>query len=118
MESGENINTGVIHSFGAGFAGQSGQEHFARRQKEGFYQDITLSQYEERALHLLQQNVGGDIYGYETKSGKVIRWNKTTGDYAVGISGKRIKTMFPLRGGKSRFDKLREYDEREDDVYD
>jgi hypothetical protein len=70
-------------------------------------------QYEAQALDLLQKNVGENIDGYDTKSGKVVRWNKITNDYATGFKENCIKTMFPLRGGQNRFDKLRAHDEKE-----
>ena len=104
------------HTFGSGFRGQTGKEHFERRQSEGYSKDLTQEQYEKRAHNLLQKELGGDIAGYETKSGKVVRWDKSTNDYAVGMSGERIKTMFPLRGGQDRFDKLRALDSRENGI--
>lgn len=100
-------------SFGSGFRGKEAKEHLERRQREGHYKDLNEEQYQEKALDLLQSEVGGDIDGYETERGKVVRWNKTTGDYATGIPGERVKTMFPLRGGQARFDKLKQSDNKE-----
>jgi hypothetical protein len=59
-------------------------------------------------------NFGGDIYGFETKYGKVVRWDKNTEDYAVGIPGVKISSLYPLRGGVERFEKLRERDEKKE----
>ena len=105
----KNNDTGK-NSFEAGFEGNSAAEHLAKRQHEGNYKNLTVEQYEAMALDLLQQDVGGDIDGYETKNGKIVRWNKLTGDYATGILDAKIKTMFPLVGGQKRFEKLRERD--------
>ena len=99
-------------TFGNGFAGNSAKEHLDKRQSEGYYSDLTVAQYQNRALELLQQEVGENIDGYETKSGKIVRWNKTTNDYATGYRDREIKTLFPLRGGRARFDRLKENDER------
>lgn len=93
--------------FGDGFAGDLGQEHLEKRHAEGHYQDLTVEQYEERALDLLSQEIGGDIHGFKAKDGTVIRYNSATGDYAIGVPGERVKTMYPLRGGMERFEKLR-----------
>jgi len=103
-------------SFGKGFEGTSAVEHLKKRQEEGYYMTLSTAQYEAQALELLQKDVGGDIAGYETKNGKIVRWNKSTNDYATGFRKRCIKTMFPFRGGQSRFDKLRMHDEKEDIV--
>jgi hypothetical protein len=100
--------------FGTGFKGESGKKHIEKRQREGNYTGLTEEQYQTRALDLLQRDVGGDIEGYETKNGKVVRWDKTTNDYAIGKRGEKPMTMFPLRGGQERFDKLRDRDEKGD----
>ncbi|MCL2225360.1 MAG: hypothetical protein FWB96_10395 [Defluviitaleaceae bacterium] len=111
MESGENINETA--EFGGGFAGKSGELHLKKRQSNGEYLELNEEQYTARALNLLQKEVGGGIMGYKTNSGKVVRWNTANDDYATGISGVKIKTLFPLVGGEQRFNALRERDERE-----
>ena len=112
MEPGNNIPR--YYTFGSGFEANSAAKHLEKRQEEGHYTSLTAEQYEAKALELLQMNVDGDIAGYETKSGKIVRWNKSTNDYATGVINNCIKTMFPLRGGQERFDKLRAYDQKED----
>jgi len=114
---GDNMDTNDIpdkDAFGNGFDGNSAAEHLKKRQENGEYETLSVRQYEAQAFALLQKNVGGNIDGYETKNGKVVRWNKTTNDYATGIKGVCIKTMFTLRGGQERFDKLRTRDEKEE----
>ena len=76
---------------------------------------MTVEQYKTKALDLLQSDIGGDIDGFETKNGKTVRYNKATHDYAVGIEGTEITTMFPLRGGTARFNKLRDRDEKKEE---
>jgi len=100
-------------TFGRGFESDSAAEHLARRQEEGHYTSLNVEQYEAQALELLQKEVDGDIAGYELSNGKVVRWNKTTNDYATGFNGRCIKTMFPFRGEQERFDRLRIRDEKE-----
>ena len=95
---------------GAGFKGSSGKEHFEQRQKEGHYTDLTQAQYESRAIDLMQKEVGGTIDGFETKYGKIVRYDKITHDFVVGKPGEHVSSMFPLRGGQERFEKLKQRD--------
>jgi len=97
----EGGNATGKNTFGTGFEDESLRQHHEKRQREGHYTNLTEEQYEERALSLLQQEVGGDIDGYETNDGKVVKWNKKNQDYATGTSGKNIKTLMPLRGGQA-----------------
>ena len=110
---GNDLNDMRDNTFGVGFDDVSATEHLSKRQKDGHYTNLTKEEYKAQALSLLQTDVGGHIAGYETKEGKVVRWDKETNDYVTGFRGKKIKTMFPLRGGQQRFDRLRENDERE-----
>ena len=75
---------------------------------------MTEKQYEERALALLQSEVGGDIDGFKTEEGKIVRWNKVTNDYAIGVPGERVSSMYPLRGGQRRFNEMRKRDEKKE----
>jgi len=102
------------NNFGKGFEGDSGQDHLDKRHQEGNYTDMTLEQYESAALDLLNQEVGGDILGFDGRDGNVYRWNKQTGNYAVGEPNVRVLTMYPLRGGEERFNSLRAKKEKED----
>jgi len=99
--------------FGIGFESESGKLHLEKRKMNGDYLHLNVEEYNNLALDLLCSDVGGDIKGYETKSGKVVRWNTVTNDYATGIRHAKVKTLFPLTGGESRFNALRERDERE-----
>ena len=103
------------NTFGTGFKGQSGAKHLGKRQREGHYKDLTEEQYQAKALDLLQQEVGGDVDGFETEQGDIVRWSRVTNDYAVGKPGEMVRSMYPLRGGEERFNKLRERDEKKED---
>ena len=59
-----------------GFRGKSGKTHLDKRRREGHYTNLTEEQYQERALDLLRQEVGGDIEGFETKHGKIVDGTK------------------------------------------
>jgi len=112
-ERGSDVET-KNNNFGKGFEGDSGKDHLDKRHQEGNYTDVTLEQYESAALDLLNQEVGGDILGFDGKDGNVYRWNKQTGDYAIGEPNVRVVTMYPLRGGEERFNNLKAKKEKED----
>ena len=46
----------------------------------------------DAAIELLKQPCQGDIVGYCTSEGKVVRFNMITTEYASGIPGQYIKT--------------------------
>lgn len=50
--------------------------------------------YAQRALNLVQMPVGGNIIGYKTSKGEVVRYDKTSKDYVKGNPKLGIKTMF------------------------
>lgn len=100
-------------NFQGDFPNKSARSHLRKRQAQGHYTNLTVEQYKQRAADLMQSEIGGNIDGYQTDGGKVVRWNKTTGDYATGYLDGTIKTMFPLDGGERRFNSLMERDRKE-----
>ena len=110
--SGENVSNGnrITSCYKPG----SAMRHLAKRQRDGHYIGMTEKQYEDKTIELLNQKVEGNIVGYETDSGKVVRWDKSTGNYATGMKGGSPVTMFPLRGGNERYERLRQRDLGED----
>lgn len=50
--------------------------------------------YAQRALELVQMPVGGNIMGYKTSKGEVVRYDKSSKDYVKGNPKLGIKTMF------------------------
>ena len=68
----------ILNKFGTGFEGNSGAEHLSKRQREGYYTELTVAQYEKIALTLLHQDIGENVDGFETEQGKIVRWDKTT----------------------------------------
>ncbi|MCL2223570.1 MAG: hypothetical protein FWB96_01235 [Defluviitaleaceae bacterium] len=123
MESGKNINenserqesqlvtVNETDDFGGGFEDNSAEEHLAKRQRNGHYLGLTTAQYESRALEVLQSDLGGNVQGFETKHGKLVRWDSSTNDFAIGVPNKKVSSMFPLDGDsqadrQARFDYL------------
>jgi hypothetical protein len=93
--------------FGDGFTAKSRKAHLFKRQKNGHYKNLTEEQYNDRALSLLSQPLSDTILGGKDKNGNIVRYNTVTGDYAVGVPGKKVLTMYPLRGGVDRYNKLK-----------
>ncbi len=58
------------------------------------YPGMTKTQYVKHAIKFLQQPCGGDIDGYITADGKVVRFNMATGEYASGYPGSHLCTCF------------------------
>ena len=54
-------------------------------------------EYQQKAIDFLKQPCGGDIVGYATPSGKVVRFNKKTTEYASGIPGGALKTYMKAK---------------------
>lgn len=58
--------------------------------------------YQKSAIEFLQQPCGGDIDGYIARDGRVVRFNRATGEYAAGTPGGYVNTFF-----KAGFDEKR-----------
>ena len=50
------------------------------------------SQYQREGIEFLTSAVGGDVRGYMTPEGKIVRFNPATGQYASGFPGKHLCT--------------------------
>ena len=87
-----------IQPFEGSFPHASAEWHLQKRKSRGEYTHLTLEQYKQKALDLIQSEVGGDIMGYRTEGGKIVRWNKATNDYATAWLDGNIKTMMQLTG--------------------
>lgn len=72
-------------------------------------------EYQQRGIDFLKQACGGDIVGYATSDGKVVRFNKKTTEYASGIPGGALKTYMKAKcrkDGSPNPEKANEYYER------
>lgn len=87
-----------------GFASsKKAKEHFEKhtaRDNANLYKGMTQKEYVEHAKSLLSQPCGGDIDGFATKDGKVVRFNKSTGEYASGYPNGNIKTCMVAKVNK------------------
>ena len=53
-------------------------------------------EYQQKGIDFLKQSCGGDVIGYATSDGKVVRFNTKTTEYATGYPGDRLCTyMMP-----------------------
>jgi hypothetical protein len=72
-------------------------DHYAEHAAE--WGGITKDAYLKRARSLLGSDVGGDTLGHTRANGDVVRFNKQTGEFAVGQADGIIRTLFrPLKG--------------------
>ena len=71
--------------------------HFTKHGAEfGF---STEDEYEVAADKFLQQPCGGDVIGYSTPKGKIVRFNVKTTEYASGFPGQNICTYMKPKCG-------------------
>lgn len=71
--------------------------HFTKHGTEfGF---PTEDEYEAAADKFLQQPCGGDVIGYSTPKGKIVRFNVKTTEYASGFPGQNICTYMKPKCG-------------------
>lgn len=71
--------------------------HFTKHGAEfGF---STENEYEAAADKFLQQPCGGDVIGYSTPKGKIVRFNIKTTEYASGFPGQNICTYMKPKCG-------------------
>lgn len=71
--------------------------HFTKHGAEfGF---STEDEYEAAADKFLQQPCGGDVIGYSTPKGKIVRFNVKTTEYASGFPGQNICTYMKPKCG-------------------
>ena len=86
---------GKVQKFEGKFKGTSAKDHLRKRQRrDKDYLNLTPQEYEQKALELLQSEVGDNIQGYRTDDGKIVRWDTNTNDYATGHLDGTINTMF------------------------
>lgn len=73
------------------------------------YPNMTMRQYADRALNLIQMPTSDNILGFKTKSGKVARYDIKENDFVIGSPKTGINTMFkPKRGIEYFYDKKKE----------
>ena len=73
------------------------------------------AEYQQRGIDFLKQGRGGDVVGYATSDGKVVRFNRKTTEYASGIPGGALKTYMRAKckkDGSPDPERANEYYER------
>lgn len=90
-------------------AATKGYEHkktrkykFGKHGADG-YAGLTEEQYEQKGIDLLMKPCEGDIDGYSTPEGSIVRFDKSTGDFAKGFPGEYMKTLFNPGYSKGKF---------------
>lgn len=97
-ESGSAVSPEGENASCKGFAAPEKKTvHFTKHGAEfGF---STEDEYEAAADKFLQQPCGGDVIGYSTPKGKIVRFNVKTTEYASGFPGQNICTYMKPKCG-------------------
>lgn len=97
-ESGPTVSPEGENASCKGFADPEKKTvHFTKHGAEfGF---STEDEYEAAADKFLQQPCGGDVIGYSTPKGKIVRFNVKTTEYASGFPGQNICTYMKPKCG-------------------
>lgn len=100
------------NKFKAGFSSKNLNIHWDKHKSE--YPGLTKEQYSKKALNLIQKPVGKNTLGYLTKQDRIVRYDKSTGDFVSGHPDIGVATMMNLKanGGIKRFNYLKNRDEK------
>ena len=83
-----------------GFADKAAAKRHRKHWKEfGVTSD---DDYTKQAIDFLKQPCGGDIDGYLRADGRIVRFNVSTGEYAVGAPGAEVVTYFKAKYAKGK----------------
>ena len=95
-----------------GFAKPAKLKDHAKRHGSEFG-TISEKEYEQRGIDFLRQPCGGDVVGYSTPDGKVVRFNMKTTEYASGYPGGALCTYMKAKCNRKTYeirpDKAMEY---------
>lgn len=97
-----------------GFASKAKLKDHARRHSLGVGAG-SEAEYQQKGIDFLRQPCGGDVIGYATPRGKVVRFNRKTTEYASGIPGDILKTYMKAKckkDGSPNPERASEYYER------
>ena len=83
-----------------GFADKAAAKRHRKHWKEfGVTSD---DDYTKQAIDFLKQPCGGNIDGYLRADGRIVRFNVSTGEYAVGAPGAEVVTYFKAKYAKGK----------------
>ena len=89
------------NSFKKGFSSKNLDRHWEGgiSDHSGQYKGMTKQEYAKKALDLVQKPVGGNVKGYKTPQGEVVRYDTKSNDFVKGNPTTGIKTMFKPKDG-------------------
>ncbi len=95
--------TGGNH-FKRGFSQANLEKHFGKNGKHtSEYKGWTQEKYNDEALKLVQSATSDDILGYKTEDLSVVRYRRSTNDFAKGYPETGIATMFKPKDREGYF---------------
>jgi hypothetical protein len=77
-------------------------KHYADHGKQ--YPGLTKQQYQQKALDLVRSPVGGDVIGYKSRDGAIVRYNTATNDFVKAYST-GIATMYKPDDGLAYYER-------------
>jgi pyocin large subunit-like protein len=82
---------------------EKARNHYIRHGND--YPGLTQAQYVDKAADLATQAAGGDIIGFSTDDGCVVRYDRSTKDFVKAYPGSNgyVKTFYKPKGGDAYF---------------
>lgn len=72
------------------------------------YPNMTMSEYVQKSGKLARSEVGGDVLGYKSHDGAIVRYNRTTNDWVKAYPAGVASMYKPTRGETYYYDVKRD----------
>ena len=79
-----------------GFTPSAAKLHEKHRKEQ--YSDLSPKEYEKRGISLVEQPVGGDVDGFMDNDGNIVRYRKSTNEFAKGHPQRGLMTLYKPKG--------------------
>lgn len=79
-----------------GFTPSAAKLHEKHRKEQ--YSDLSPKEYEKRGISLVEQPVGGDVDGFIDNDGNIVRYRKSTNEFAKGHPQRGLMTLYKPKG--------------------
>ena len=91
-----------------GFINNNKRKSHEKHLKE--FPGMSMDQYVDRAMELIQMQTGGNIIGHKDKSGVIVRYNKKTNEFVKGRPDRGLYTMYKPVDGIEYYYKMKKGD--------
>lgn len=100
LQSSKDVSATGENRFEEGFTEKNLERHFKKHGND--YPDMSMEEYDDYAMNLVQSAVSKDILGYKTADGAVVRYRVSSNDFVKGYPKGGIATMYKPRGDGSK----------------